>query len=508
MRESRVKKSITNVKVNTICYVFAFLVAFFTRKVFIDYLGTEFIGLASTLQSLLGFLNLAELGVSSAIAYFLYRPLFDSDQTKIRELVSLMGYIYRIIGRVILGAGILLSLFLPLIYPDVQFPLHVVYTGYFAFLFSALLGYFCNYKMVLLSADQKNYIITGYYQVTSILKAILQMVLAIYFTNFILYFAIELLFGIINSVILNYNIRRNYPWLQTDLTQGRQLFKLYPEVWRKVRDLFFHKIGGFVQFQIMPFLVYGFVSLPMVALYTNYTIITDKIKGVIASVLGSTSAGVGSLIAEGDETKIDKIFSELFFLSIFFAFVVSSAIYFVISDFISLWIGAEYILSDVVTFLICLNLFLSISRQAVDQFIFGYGLFQDIFAPLAESVIFVICSLIFGSLYGLPGVLAGPIISLLLVVHIWKPYFLYTRGFNRSIFQYFILFVSHIVPLTISYFITAFIVQRLSLPISLGWLAWFVDGAMFVLVEAVVATILLLPFSKGLRGFVSRFIKF
>ncbi len=507
MRESRVKKSITNVKVNTICYVFAFLVAFFTRKVFIDYFGTEFIGLASTLQSLLGFLNLAELGVSSAIAYFLYRPLFDSDQTKIRELVSLMGYIYRIIGRVILGAGILLSLFLPLIYPDVQFPLHVVYTGYFAFLFSALLGYFCNYKMVLLSADQKNYIITGYYQVTSILKAILQMVLAIYFTNFILYFAIELLFGIINSVILNYNIHRNYPWLSTDLTQGRQLFKLYPEVWRKVRNLFFHKIGGFVQCQIMPFLVYGFVSLPMVAIYTNYTIITDKVRGVIISVLGSTSAGVGSLIAEGDETKIDKIFSELFFLAIFFAFVVSSAIYFVISDFISLWIGAEYILSDAVTFLICLSLFLSISREGVNQFIFGYGLFHDIYAPLAESVIFVISSLIFGSLYGLLGVLLGPIISLLLVVHIWKPYFLYTRGFKRSYFHYWILFLSHILPLVLSYFITIFILQYIHISISFAWLAWIVDAILFVSIETIVGLILLYPFSKGLRGFISRFIK-
>ena len=507
MNESRVKKSITNVKVNTICYVFAFLVAFFTRKVFIDYLGTEFIGLASTLQSLLGFLNLAELGVSSAIAYFLYRPLFDSDQTKISELVSLMGYIYRIIGRVILGAGIVLSLFLPLIYPDVQFPLHVVYVGYFAFLFSALLGYFCNYKMVLLSADQKNYIITGYYQVTSIFKAILQMVLAIYFTNFILYFAIELLFGVINSIILNYNIRRNYPWLSTDLSKGRQLFKQNPEVWRKVRDLFFHKIGGFVQLQIMPFLVYGFVSLPMVALYSNYTIITDKVKGVIASVLGSTSAGVGSLIAEGDKSKIYKIFNELFSLSIIFAFVVSSAIYYVISDFISLWIGAEYILSEVVTFLICFNLFLSISRQAVEQFIFGYGLFQDVYAPLAESLIFVVFSLIFGSLYGLPGILVGPVVSLIVVAHCWKPYFLYSRGFKISYLHYLFLFFSHIVPLVGSYFITTFVLQYINLSILSTWLFWIVNGALFIFVEMVVVIFLLYPFSHGLRGFVSRFIK-
>lgn len=58
------------------------LVAFFTRKIFLDQLGTEFIGLTGTLQSLLGFLNLAELGVGTAIGYVLYKPIFDDNKEK------------------------------------------------------------------------------------------------------------------------------------------------------------------------------------------------------------------------------------------------------------------------------------------------------------------------------------------------------------------------------------------------------------------------------------------
>ena len=159
------------------------VVAFFTRKVFLDQLGTEFIGLTGTLQSLLGFLNLAELGVGTAIGYVLYKPIFDDDKSKINEIISVFGYLYRYIGLVILGAGIILSAFLPWIFPDTTFSWGVIYFGFYAYLASSMLGYFVNYRMTLLSADQKNYIVTGYFQLTSTTKVILQMILAIFLEN-------------------------------------------------------------------------------------------------------------------------------------------------------------------------------------------------------------------------------------------------------------------------------------------------------------------------------------
>ena len=438
MQESRVKKTILNARVNTICYFLSLFVAFFTRRVFIEHLGTEFLGLSGTLFSLLGFLNLAELGVGSSIGYFLYKPLVERDEEKMRQLISLLGYFYRIIGLVILAGGLILALFLPLIYSDLQFSLSVVYVGYFAILASSLIGYFCNYKAMLLWSDQRGYIVTGYFQLTTTIKVILQMVLAIYLTNFILYFVIEFLFGIVNALILHYKVRITYPWLRTDLSRGRELFRLYPEVWRKVRDLFFHKIGSFIQYQIMPFFIYGYVSLPMVTLYNNYTIITQKMQSLVCGVLGSSGAGVGSLIAEGDSVKIFNTHKEIFALHYFSSFVIASSIYYLIPDFIVIWLGSsEYILSSLVAFLICLNLFLSMVRGAIDQFIGGYGLFHDVWAPFIESIIFIIVSTIFGYFYGLSGVLLGPVVSLIIVIYIWKPYFLYSQGLHIPSYHYF-----------------------------------------------------------------------
>ena len=114
--ESRVKKTLLNARVNTIFYFLILILSFFSRKIFLDTLGADFIGLTGTLYNLLGFLNLVELGIGTAIGYVLYKPLYDKDQEQINEIISVFGFLYHCVGYIILGAGVLLSFFLPFIF--------------------------------------------------------------------------------------------------------------------------------------------------------------------------------------------------------------------------------------------------------------------------------------------------------------------------------------------------------------------------------------------------------
>ena len=135
---SRVGKSLLNARVNLIFYFLSLLLAFFSRKIFLDHLGTEFIGLTTTLQNLLGFLNLADLGIGASIGYVLYKPLFDKDEKKLNEIISVLGYLYNRIGIVIFGAGIILSCFLPMIFKEEAISIGVIYAVYYGFLISSL----------------------------------------------------------------------------------------------------------------------------------------------------------------------------------------------------------------------------------------------------------------------------------------------------------------------------------------------------------------------------------
>lgn len=138
-QESRVKKSLLNARVNLIFYFLTLILSFFSRKIFLDTLGADFVGLTGTLQNLLGFLNLAELGIGSAIGYVLYKPLFEHDEGKINEIISVFGYLYRWIGFIILGAGIVLACFLPLIFPNTEFEM-----GDYLFCLFLVLGLLVN----------------------------------------------------------------------------------------------------------------------------------------------------------------------------------------------------------------------------------------------------------------------------------------------------------------------------------------------------------------------------
>lgn len=138
-QESRVKKSLLNARVNLIFYFLTLILSFFSRKIFLDTLGADFVGLTGTLQNLLGFLNLAELGIGSAIGYVLYKPLFEHDEGKINEIISVFGYLYRWIGFIILGAGIVLACFLPLIFPNTEFEM-----GGYLFCLFLVLGLLVN----------------------------------------------------------------------------------------------------------------------------------------------------------------------------------------------------------------------------------------------------------------------------------------------------------------------------------------------------------------------------
>ena len=161
---SRVSKSIKNAKVGAFFFILSIFIQFFSRKIFLDFLGDEFIGLTSTLRSVLGFLNLAELGIGTAIGYALYKPIFDDNHDEINKIIALLGILYKRIGLFILGAGIIVSLFFPIFFGDTEFSLTLIYYVFFSYLVSTLLTYFMNYHMMLLEADQKGYVVQVYFQ--------------------------------------------------------------------------------------------------------------------------------------------------------------------------------------------------------------------------------------------------------------------------------------------------------------------------------------------------------
>lgn len=432
----RVHKSILNAEVNLLFYFLSLFLTFFSRKIFLDNLGAEFIGLTGTLNNILGYLNLSELGISASIGYFLFKPIQTNNRKEIQDILSLLGYLYNWIGGIIFAGAFVISIFFPLIFSNAELNLGIIYFAFYSFLGSSLIGYFINYRQILLSADQKNYLVAIYYQSARLVKLGLQIYLAYYYKNLYVWVAVEFLFGIIGCIILNWKINKEYPWLLVNKKQGKNLLKQYPEIITKTKQVFIHKIKDFVLVKSDELFIFLFVSLKMVAFYGNYMIIISKLISMFSSVTGSVGASIGNLVAEGDKKRMLKVFWEYTTIQHTIAAVLSFSLYAFLEPFVSHWLGSEYIMDNRILILLVIYIYITNSRNAVDAFNFAHGLYADVWSAWAELIINVSITIICGLKWGIIGILIGKLASLLPIIVFWKPYYLFTAGFKKSIYHY------------------------------------------------------------------------
>ena len=449
---SRIQKSIINAKVNVIFYVITAVLAFFSRKVFLDNLGTEFLGLSSTLGDILNLMNITELGIGTAVGVTLYKPLYNDDKEKISDIISVYGFLYSRIGLLIGGASLLLSCFFPMLFKDINIPLGLVYFMFYSMVYGALLSYFINYRQIILSASQNNYVIMYRYNTITIVKTLLQMASSFLPLCYIWWIGLELVAGTANSVILHLSVKKRYPWLNTSIRLGKAKFKDYKDLWRKTKQVFAFKVSHLIFTGSINIFISIFSSLSMVALYGNYNMLMSKITAFFDGLFTSMGASIGNLIAEGDNAKLLKVFFELMSLRYFIAALCSITLYFSVPKLIIVWLGEEYILSQPVLILLSIHLFILQARLAVTNFKDAYGLFQDVWAPIAEVLISVSFSLVLGENYGLFGILFAFTLADLLIKIGWQPYYLFKKGFQVSVLREYVpVFLRYIMILLIAF---------------------------------------------------------
>ena len=432
----RVHRSVMNIKVGMVFYVLSLLLAFYSRKVFLDCLGAEFIGLTVMLMNIMSYLSIAELGIGTSIIYFLYKPLEADDHEKINEVMSMLAFLYRCIGGIILAIGIVVSIFFPLWFKNLSIGLPLVFFAFYSFLLSSVAGYIFNYKQLLVTANQKQYLVSAFFQTIGIAQSITQILLTYYYHNLWLWIIVGLLFTIIGIIVFNIRIRQLYPWLKINLGKGRLNLKLYPEVLKKTRNIFWQKIKDVLLFRSDELLIGIFVSIPTIAMYGNYTIITNKLNYLVNIFSDGLAAGVGNIVASGNKHNIMKVYWEL----TAFRFVILGIVIFpplmLIQAFIGVWLGTQYQLADIIVYLLMLHFFFRLQCGNLYSFISAYGLYEDVWAAWTELIINLAITLSLAPSLGIIGILIGKIVSFSLITVFWKPYYVFSRAFKLSVWVF------------------------------------------------------------------------
>ena len=183
-----IKNIMSSVGITLVISVLGFL----TRKIFLDTLGEEYLGLNGLLMNVIGMLSLVESGVGVSIVYNLYKPLANGNKPEIIALVQLYRKIYRYIA-----IGIILLSFA--MFPFLKYLIHddseISYIGivYFIFVGNSVIGYLMADKLSLINSDQKQYKLAGYNLTYQLLMYGVKILILVYLKNYIMFLLVELM---------------------------------------------------------------------------------------------------------------------------------------------------------------------------------------------------------------------------------------------------------------------------------------------------------------------------
>lgn len=499
---TRTRNSLKNSSVAFVLQLAAIFIGFFARRIFIQRLGVEIMGLNSTAASILNMLNLAELGIGTAISVTLYKPLHAGDQQSIREIIAMQGWMYRLIGFFVLAGSAVVLCFFPRIFGNAGLPLSYSYATYIVLLYSSLLWYFFNYKKNLLYADQKNYKVLLSTKLIALVKQLLQMWVVLRMDHpYLWWLALEALLSTVSTFIVRRVVDRTYPYLREKVSVDKSLRQRYSEIGARVKFIAFHQVCGYAVSQLSPIFIYAFASLTVVGMYGNYQLLTVNLGLLLTSLYAGVTASIGDMVAEGNKPLIMKVFRELLSSRILIVGFCCICLWFLTEPFICLWLGPEYQLGRVTLVLLIAQFFVWNTRSVVDDYLIAHSAFWDIWAPITEAVICVVCSWLLGRVYGLNGVLAGVLIAQLLIVFIWKPIFLFHWSLHTPVRWYAWLYLRCLVPVALGWGACYLLVQVLPIdPLRSFWSLLIYAIGIGIVALGVSFSVMVLT-EKGIRGF-------
>lgn len=431
MKIARTKNAVRNIAFGFVLKVYQLICPFMMRTVMICYLGVEYLGLNSLFASVLSVLNLAELGVGSAMVYCMYKPIAEDNKAEICALMHLYKIYYRIIGAVVAMLGILCIPFLPNLISGTV-PEHVnLYVLYLLNLMTTVLSYWLfAYKNCLLNAHQRVDVLSKVSLIISTIQYVVQFIAVCVVQNYYLYLVTALVCQVLSNFMTAAVVSRMYPAYRAE---GRLDRDVVLRINQRIRDLFTAKIGGVIVNSADTIVISAYLGLTVLAVYQNYYYIIMALITTVGIVFSSCTAGIGnSLIVESKE----KNYRDLKKFTLMIAWlggVCTCSLLCLYQPFMRMWVGEEFLLEFGAVVCFCIYYFVYEINQLLNLYKDAAGIWhEDRFRPLVTALANLAMNLAMVRCLGLYGVLLSTVISTACIGMPWLIQNLFTVLFDRG----------------------------------------------------------------------------
>lgn len=473
------------------------LIGFIQNKYLIMHLGMEMLGILKLFKQLFQYLSIVEMGIGSASAYALYKPLAEKNINDISIIVSTIKSIYNKIAAILFGLGLICAPFLPFFMKMNNFNKNI-YLYWILFLINVISTYLYIKYVILFTANQEFIKVKFIQSSSKIFYQILQIIFLIKVSSLYVYILLLLLDNLTQYILFKIYYKKKYSYIY-----GTK--KRYYEIKKDIKNLFWHKIGGLIVFNTDLILISKLVSIEVVGIYASYLMVFQILTTAMNILYSVLNPKIGKYIAQHDKEKIFVSFKNLNILFIFLGMILIFPTLLLINDFVGLWIGKKYILGKYTIILLCINYYINLVRWILEAYKNGAGFFDDIQAPILESVINLVFSIILGIKYGLNGIIMGTIISNVTVILIYKPILVFKRCFNKDIKEYIKVYGDYLILLVISLFCLniaskPFIRENIN-----SWLDWIIYATTISVITGVVLFIVFL-LNKEFRNIIKVYV--
>lgn len=456
MSGNRTRASVLTVLSSTGAQVLIILSQFLVRSVFIYQLGEAYLGVSGLFQNVLGLLSLAELGIGSAITYYLYKPAAFGDRERVKSLMHLYKFCYNAIGGVILFVGLLLMPFLRyLVNMDAELPINLYLVYYLYVVDTAITYLLYAYKIAIFTAYQQMYKVAGIQAVTKVGSSVLSVILLYLTHNFYAYLISLILATVVQNLLISRIADKNFPFLaDKDYTKiSRSELK---DIFKNIYAVFVFKLGNASLDSTDNILISIICGTVTVGYYSNYSLIVRAVTTVYNAILNAIMPSVGNLNAEADDDKQLKTLRGLNFINSWILSFCAISLMILLKPFIFLWTrytgNENYVLAESISVIVGLNFWIKWYMKIIGQFKDTKGLFwYGKYFQLWEGIGNLLLSIYMGHLFGLTGIVLATTISMLVIGFLPYPYFLFRYGYHRSVFPFYLVCLKDLLLMLLGY---------------------------------------------------------
>lgn len=430
-QRSRTEYSLINMFTGILGYGINTVVGFVCRIVFVRTLSADYLGVSGLFTNILSVLSLAELGISSAITFALYKPIAEDDKNKIAAIMQFYRKAYAAIGCFVAVIGLALIPFLNLIITDPPDIKESVYLLYIMYLLNTVVSYFFSYRQALLSASQRQYIISGYNYVVTIVQSALQIIYLLLTHEYIGYLAIQIIGGIAYNVWISRKAAKDYPYIkdnnveQLPKEERRSLF-------RNIKALAINKVSGVLVNSTDNIAITYFTGLSSVGFASNYTLFSNTLNSLITTTFNSLAGSVGNFNASTDKESQYRFFKSLTMANFWIYGWAGIGMTFVSGDLVSWFYGNEYVMPVGIPLLLALNFYTIGVIHACYTFKSTLGLFRyGQYILLFTGIINLVLDVLLGKIWGITGIYLATLIARMCTNLWYEPYAVYRYGFNK-----------------------------------------------------------------------------